>query len=112
MLVDEQAARARRGVVSAGVGRGGVVSAYVALSVRLGQSRLFKVEGRIDTPRVLELESTHSLDLGRFRHEVVDDLQAEVLTITSQGGTAAITEPGEQWVATVVSRHLRDAQEP
>jgi hypothetical protein len=95
------------GIVEPGVGRVGAVSAYVAFSGGLGKSRLFKVQGRTDTPRVVELDAATTVDLGRFRQEVVNDLQPEVVYITSHGGTAAITEPRPQWVAGVVSRHLR-----
>jgi hypothetical protein len=98
------------GIVEPGVGRVGAVSAYVAFSGSLGRSRLFKVQGRTDAPCVVELDAATTVDLGRFRQEVVSDLQPEIAYITSHGGTAAITEPRAQWVAGVVSRHLREAE--
>ena len=97
------------GIVEPGAGQVGAVSAYVAFRDRT-RSRLFKVQGRTDQPRVGELDAATTVDLGRFRREVLDDLQPEVVGITSRGGTAAVAEPKAEWVADVVRRHLREAE--
>jgi len=98
------------GIVEGGAGQIGAVSAYVAFRGPMGQSRLFKVQGRTDAPRVCELDAATTVDLGRFRREVEEDLLPEVVAITSQGGTTAIAEPKSEWVAGVVKRHLNQAE--
>jgi hypothetical protein len=97
------------GIVEPGAGQVGAVSAYVAFRDRT-RSRLFKVLGRTDQPRVAELDAATTVDLGRFRREVCDDLQPEVVGITSRGGAASVTEPRAEWVSEVVRRHLRTAE--
>jgi hypothetical protein len=94
------------GIVEPGAGQVGSVSAYVAFRDR-NRSRLFKIQGRTDEPRVGELDAATTVDLGRFRRDVIDDLQPEVVAITGRGGTAAVAEPKAEWVADVVRRHLR-----
>ena len=98
------------GIVEPGAGQPGSVSAYVACSGVRGQSRLFKVQGRIDTPLVAELDAATTVDLGRFRREVSEDLQPAVVAITTRGGTASVADPKPEWVADVVRRHLRNSE--
>jgi hypothetical protein len=98
------------GIVEPGVGLIGSVSAYVAFRGRLGRSRLFKVQGPTNQPRITELDSATTVDLGRFRREVLEDLRPAVDDITARGGTAAIAEPKADWVADVVRHHLRKAE--
>ena len=98
------------GIVEPGAGQPGSVSAYVAFSGVRGKSRLFKVQGRIDTPIVTELDAATTVDLGRFRREVDEDLQPAVVAITTRGGAASVADPKPEWVAEVVRRHLRDAE--
>jgi hypothetical protein len=98
------------GIVEPGAGQPGSVSAYVAYSGSRGKSRLFKVQGRTDAPLVAELDAATTVDLGRFRREVSEDLQPAVVGITSRGGAASVADPKPEWVAEVVRRHLRDAE--
>ena len=98
------------GIVEPGIGRAGAVSAYVAVRAPLGRSRLFKVRGRTDNPYVSELDAATTVDLGRFRREVLDDLQPEIVHITGLGGTAAVAEPKREWVAELVRRHLSEVE--
>jgi hypothetical protein len=73
-------------------------------------SRLFKVQGRIDAPLVAELDAATTVDLGRFRREVSEDLQPAVVAITSRGGAASVADPKPEWVADIVRRHLQAAE--
>ena len=98
------------GIVEPGIGRAGAVSAYVAVRAPMGKSRVFKVRGRTDDPYVCELDAATTVDLGRFRREVMDDLQPEIAHITGLGGTAAVAEPKPEWVAALVRRHLRGVE--
>jgi hypothetical protein len=98
------------GIVEPGAGQPGSVSAYVAYSGGRGTSRLFKVQGRIDAPLVAELDAATTVDLGRFRREVSEDLQPAVVAITSRGGAASVADPKPEWVADIVRRHLQAAE--
>ncbi len=97
------------GIVEPGGGRAGAVSAYVAYNPGPGQSRLFKLHGDTDAPAVIELEAATTVDLGRFKQELEQDLQPELDAIRARGGAAAIATPKAAWVTDVVRRHLHDA---
>lgn len=94
------------GIVDPGGGRAGAVSAYVAYNPAPGHSRLFKVHGPMDAPGVDELPAATTVDLGRFRQELDEDLQPALARIRAQGGTAAIATPKAGWVTSFVQRYL------
>jgi hypothetical protein len=94
------------GIVEPGAGQSGAVSAYVAYNPSPAQSRLFKVEGALQAPRVSELPAATTVDLGAFRNELEAELRPTVEAIAARGGTAAIAVPRSSWVTDVVRRHL------
>lgn len=94
------------GMVEPGAGNPGAVSAIVAYNPSPSVSRLFKVDGPADEPRVSELPTATTVDLGRFRAEVQGELKPVVDKIASEGGTAAITSPKADWVNAIVQKHL------
>ena len=94
------------GIVEPGGGQPGAVSAYVAFNPAPGKSRLFKVQGPTDAPRVSELPGATTVDLGRFKTELAEDLQPALDAIAAQGGKVAIASPKQSWVTGVVERHL------
>lgn len=98
------------GIVEPGGGSAGRVSAFVAYNPRPGVSRLFKVSGSAADPVVSELPSATTVDLSAFRHELEQELSPEVRAIGERGGAAAITQPKPEWIASVVRRHLKDAE--
>jgi hypothetical protein len=98
------------GIVEPGAGRAGRVSAFVAYNPRPGVSRLFKVHGPATDPKVSELPSATTVDLGHFKNELEAELRPALDEILAQGGAAAIADPRPDWVSDVVRRHLRDAE--
>lgn len=94
------------GLVEPGGGNPGAVSAFVAYNPSPSISRLFKVEGPTDEPRVVELAAATTVDLGRFRAQVHEELDPVVREITTLGGAAAIKSPRADWVNTIVQKHL------
>jgi hypothetical protein len=94
------------GVVEPDAGTPGAVSAFVAYNPSPSVSRLFKVEGPTDEPRVVELASATTVDLGRFRAQVHEELDPVVEKIATQGGAASITSPIADWVNTIVQKHI------
>jgi hypothetical protein len=94
------------GMVEPGEGNPGAVSAIVAYNPSPSVSRLFKVDGPASEPRVSELPSATTVDLGRFRSEVHEELKPVVDRIASQGGSAAITSPKADWVNAIVQKHI------
>jgi hypothetical protein len=94
------------GIVEPGAGNPGAVSAIVAYNPSPSVSRLFKVDGPTTEPRVAELPSATTVDLGRFRAEVHGELQPVVDQIAAQGGAAAITSPKADWVNAIVQKHI------
>lgn len=98
------------GIVEAGAGRPGAVSAYVAYHAGPGASRLFKVLGRSDGPAVRELPAATTVNVAHFRAELAEDLEPALAEIAAGGGSGAITLPRASWVADVVRRHLRETE--
>lgn len=96
------------GIVDPGGGRSGSVSAYVAYNPSPGTSRLFKVHGSTDAPEITELEAATTIDLGRFKQELKQDLEPALEGIRAQGGTAAIATPKAEWVTEFVQRFLAE----
>ncbi len=94
-------------IVEAGAGNPGAVSAYIAYNAAPGESRLFKVAGPTDAPEIAELESATTVDIGRWRQELKEDLAPTVDAINEAGGSAAITAPKAEWVSDFVRRHLK-----
>lgn len=94
------------GIVEPGAGNPGAVSAFVAYNPSPSESRLFKVEGPTDGPRVVELSSATTVDLGRFRQEVRSELDPVLQQMAKLGGTGAITSPKADWVNAIVQKHL------
>jgi hypothetical protein len=92
--------------VKPGAGSPGALVAFVAVNFGVDGSRLFKLHGPADAPRVEELAGATTIDLGRFRRELEQDLEPALEAIRAQGGTAAITEPAADWVCSKVREHL------
>ena len=95
------------GIVEPGGGSPGGVVAFVAVSVGLSGSRLFKVEGPADAPNIRELPGATTIDLGRMQRDVERELGPVVATIRALGGHAAITRPSPAWVCGKVRDHLK-----
>jgi len=95
------------GIVEPGGGSPGGVVAFIAVSVGLGGSRLFKLEGPADAPTVRELPGATTIDLGRLQRDVERELGPVVQTIQALGGQAAITRPSSAWVCGKVRDHLK-----
>jgi hypothetical protein len=83
-----------------GGGDVGHLSAFVVLSAGT-QSRIFKVVGSAAAPVVTELPAATTIDLTRFRRDVVDDLP--------RGGYGMAT-PDAAWVCGVVRSHLKKSE--
>lgn len=98
------------GIVEAGAGCSGAVSAYVAFNPAPGISRLFEVRGDVDAPRVVELTAATTVDLGWFRRELEADLEPRRAAIEAAGGAASIATPKASWVADLVRTHLRESE--
>jgi hypothetical protein len=96
------------GIVEPGAGKPGAVSAYVALSAGRA-SRLFKVQGPTDNPRVVELDQATTIDLARFQLEVARDLEPALYEIRSRGGATGISAPSSTWVCDVVRAYAEPA---
>ena len=94
------------GIVEPGAGNPGAVSAFVAYNPSPSESRLFKVEGPTDGPRVVELPSATTVDLGRFKQEVERELTPVREKIVESGGVSAIASPKADWVNEIVQQHL------
>lgn len=97
------------GIVEAGAGQPGQVSAYVAFRGKPGSSRLFKVQGPLDGPEVRELPSATTVDLHAFRAELKHDLDPTVRRIEAHGGTATVVSPEADWVYDLVAKHMAAA---
>jgi hypothetical protein len=95
-------------LVEPGGGAPGAVVAFVAVNFGVGGSRMFKVSGRTDAPKVEELEGATTIDLGRFRRELEQELEPALETLRRAGGAAFITQPATDWVCDRVREHLRD----
>jgi hypothetical protein len=96
------------GIVEPGAGQTGAVSAFVAYNPRPGISRLFKVAGPAGSPAVTELPGATTVDLGRFRQELAEELQPALDAIAARGGAGAIAVPKAEWIASVVRQHLAE----
>jgi hypothetical protein len=81
-------------------GAEGTVSAFVVLSAGT-KSRVFKVKGSAASPAITELEAATTLDIQRFRREVVDDLP--------RGGFGMVT-PDSSFVCGIVRAHLKKTE--
>jgi hypothetical protein len=98
------------GIVEPGAGSPGAVVAFVAVNFGVAGSRLFKVSGPTDAPKIEELEGATTVDLGRFRRELEQELQPALDAIRSRGGRAAISEPAQTWVAARIRDHLQSTE--
>ena len=78
----------------------GTISAFVVLSAGT-QSRVFKVKGIASAPQVTELAAATTLDVQRFKRELVDDLP--------RGGMGMIT-PDATWICGVVRAYLKKTE--
>jgi hypothetical protein len=94
------------GMVEPGASNPGAVSAFVAYNPTGSVSRLFKVEGPADKPRVLELPAATTVDLGQFRAQVHAELEPVVSTIAASGGASSIRSPKADWVNEIVQDYL------
>ena len=98
------------GIVEPGGGSPGGAVAFVAVSVGVGGSRLFKVEGPADAPSIRELPGATTIDLGRMQRDVQQELGPVVETIRALGGHAAIARPSPSWVCGKVREHLKASE--
>jgi hypothetical protein len=80
-------------------GSAGWVSAYVVLSAG-AQSRVFKVQGKMDAPHVDELPAETTIDLKRFQNELKNDLY----------GMGVVRAADKDWVCGVVRAHLKETE--
>jgi hypothetical protein len=99
------------GIVEPGGGSPGAVVAFVAVAGGPTGSRMFKVEGPADAPRVAELPPETTIDLGRMQRDVASELQPALDAIAALGGKAAITVPAAAWVCDVLRRHLEETED-
>jgi hypothetical protein len=94
------------GIVEPGAGSPGAVVAFVAVNFGVDGSRLFKLSGPANAPKIEELAAATTVDLGRFTRELAQELQPALEAIQQLGGTAAITQPSREWVCARVLEHL------
>jgi hypothetical protein len=94
------------GMVEPGASNPGAISAFVAYNPSGSVSRLFKVEGPADQPRVLELPAATTVDLGQFRAQVHAELEPVLTTITAAGVATSIRSPKADWVNTIVQEFI------
>ena len=97
------------GVVRAPKGGPKAVSAYVVLSAG-AQSRVFRVRGLADAPKVEELPAATTLDMKRFQVELGEDLQPQLDELRAEGHPAHIEAPQADWVTGFVRTHLKKAE--
>lgn len=108
-----KAAKARMlagGIVEPGAGTPGAVLAYVAVSGGAHGSRLFRVDGPANAPRIHELPSATTVDLGRWSREMEGELQPAVDEIAKLGGMAAIARPSPEWICGEIRAFLKKAE--
>jgi hypothetical protein len=98
------------GIVEPGGGRPGMVSAYVALSARGAATRIFKVVGPVAKPTVSELPGATTVDLGRIRAELDEDLQPALEARHAKGAAVGVATPSAAWVCGVVRDHLKTTE--
>jgi hypothetical protein len=97
------------GVVKAPKGGPRAVSAYVVLSAG-AQSRVFRVRGAADAPRVDELPPATTLDMKHFQVELQEDLQPTLDDLRSDGHPAHIELSRPEWVTAFVRKHLKETE--
>jgi hypothetical protein len=97
------------GIIEAGGGHPGAVSAYVVYSAGR-ESRLFKVKGSSSTPTVTELAAATTIDLKRFQTELAEDLAPTLSELEKVGAAAAVATPSGPWVCDVVRAHLKNTE--
>ncbi len=97
------------GVVKAPKGGPKAVSAYVVLSAG-AQSRVFRVRGLADAPKIEELPPATTLDLRRFQLELQEDLQPQLDELRAAGHAAHVEPPQADWVMAFVRNHLKAAE--
>ncbi len=88
------------------------VSAYVALSAG-AKSRVFRVRGSVDAPRVEELPAATTLDVQHFQTQIQADLQpvlndARAEGAEGQGAHIELSRP--EWVCVFVRDHLKTTE--
>jgi hypothetical protein len=98
------------GIVEPGASTSGAVLAYVAVSGGPRGSRLFRVDGPANAPRVHELPPETTVDLGRFDRELEGELRPAVNAIVELGGMAAIARPSPEWICGEVRAFLKHAE--
>jgi hypothetical protein len=94
------------GVVKAPKGGPKAVSAYVVLSAGAG-SRVFRVRGLADAPKVEELPAATTLDMKHFQVELQEDLQPALDELRAEGHPAHVELSRPEWVAAFVRKHLK-----
>jgi hypothetical protein len=97
------------GIVEAGGGHPGAVSAYVVYSAGR-ESRLFKIKGEATTPGVTELGAATTIDLKRFQSELEQDLAPTLAELRKIGAAAGVATPSSTWVCDVVRAHLKKTE--
>ena len=82
------------------------VSAYVALSAG-AKSRVFRVRGSIDAPRVEELPAETTLNVQHFQTQIQADLEPELQGARAEGAPAHIELSRPEWICVFVRNHLK-----
>lgn len=98
------------GIVEPGGGSAGGVVAFVAVSIGVQGSRMFKVAGPAEAPEVSELPPETTIDLGRMQRDVAGELQPALDAIAALGGKPAIARPKAEWVCDQVRAYLLDLE--
>jgi hypothetical protein len=94
------------GIVEPGGGHPGSVSAYVVFSAGPA-SRIFRVRGPCNAADVAELPPATTIDLGRFKRDVEDDVKPALEELKALGAAAAVAAPKPDWVCDIVRAHLK-----
>lgn len=98
------------GIVEAGPGLPGAVSAFVVSSSARGPTRLFRVHGPVDTVRVEELPPDTAIDVIELQARLHRDLEPVVRDLKKRGGQAGVASPSETWLCELVLAHLAAEQ--
>jgi hypothetical protein len=94
------------GLVEAGPALPGAVSAYVVHRAAGELVRIFKVQGPVDTARVVELPPGTAVDLAHLQAELHRDLEPVVRDLKRRGGAAGVSTPSAEWVCDLVRAHV------
>jgi hypothetical protein len=94
------------GLVEPNADQPGAVVAYVAMSVTLEGSRMFKLAGPPHSPTVTELPAATTIDLNRMHKDVAAELEPAISAIVAVGGDGTVGRPDGAWAAGLVRDHI------